>query len=143
MGSILRGKTLKKIELGLFRESRREMARLINLPSELLPTIKNYLDKTRLDWRTCKRGEASLIRAEEGESILTATHRNYELVSEMSEWTLAGRLFIEKTNAIHPGWHNIVTAQRTPPPPMADPVRWYLLQYRWLAYGPQENGGWN
>lgn len=118
------------------------MALLSKLPTELLPTIKAYLDKTRLDWRTCKRMEASLIRSVEGESILT-THHNHELVSEMSEWTLAGRLFIEKTNIIHPGWHTIVTAQRAAPPPMADPIRWYLLQYRWLVYGPQENGGWN
>jgi hypothetical protein len=113
------------------------MALLSKLPSELLPTIKAYLDKTRLDWRTCKRAEASLIRSVEGGSLL------YNEVPEMSEWTLAGRLFIEKSNAIHPGWHNIVIAQRAAPPPMADPVRWYLLQYRWIVYGPQETTGWN
>ena len=110
------------------------MARLHRLPAELIPTIKSFLDNTRLDWRTCKRKEAALIRQTEAEMLLN--------LPQVSDWTLAGRLLLAQANTETPDWHTVRITQRAPPPLMEDPARWYLLQYRWITYGPQENGGW-
>jgi hypothetical protein len=112
----------------------RQMAFLSNLPADLLPMIKSYMNKTRLDWRTCKSREAALIRGLECENVIEVRHGEfYEVDPEMLRWTLAGRLFISKIFEDCPLWANMTYyPQLTPPPPMDDYTRWYILQYRWI-----------
>ena len=112
------------------------MAFLANLPSDLIPIIKTYMNKTRLDWRTCKRHEAALIRGLVFENLMEVRHSEmYQAKPEMLRWTLAGRLFISKSFQVFPLWTMFsYFPQKTPPPPMDDYTRWYLLQYRWLTY---------
>lgn len=104
---------------------------LFTLPEELVLMLKSYMNKTRLDWRTCKRREAALIRNREWHSAAATP--------DLMDWTLAGRLLIEKANAETPGWH--LSGHQTHPPVMDSP-RWYLLQYSWNLRGPTAGGGW-
>ena len=109
------------------------MATYASLPLEILYTIKTFATNTRIDWRTCKRREAALIRSLEGHSAL-----EYLLDQDLLDWTLYGRLFMSETLAEFPAF-----ASPSPlgtPPPMEDFRRWYLLQYGWLNYkGEQVN----
>jgi hypothetical protein len=109
------------------------MAFLANLPNDLLPIIKSFMNKTRLDWRTCKSHEAALIRGLECENVIEVRHgKIYEVDTDMLRWTLAGRLFISSLFHEDPIWKNMnYYPQNTPPPPMDDYRRWYILQYRW------------
>ena len=111
-----------------------KMAFLANLPADLVPIIKSYMNKTRLDWRTCKRHEAELIRGLECVNVIEVRHGGlYEVDPEMLRWTLAGRLFISKIFEDCPLWANMTYyPQFTPPPLTEDYTRWYILQYRWL-----------
>lgn len=102
---------------------------LLSLPEELVRLLKSYMNKTRLDWRTCKRDEASLIRNLEWNTLTPG----------LEDWTLAGRLLIEKANAETPGWY--MAGHQTNPPALMNDPRWYLLQYRWDVRGPT-GGGW-
>jgi hypothetical protein len=106
---------------------------LLSLPVELVRMLKSYMNNTRLDWRTCKRREAALIRNLEWRSVAASP--------ALSEWTLAGRLLIEKANAETPGWY--MAGHQTNPPALMNEPRWYLLQYRWDVRGPTTSRGWN
>ena len=101
----------------------------LDLPIEILYTIKTFATDTRVDWRTCKRREASLIRSLEGASVLQD--------QDLLDWTLYGRLYMEHTLAEFPeiGAGPSLRA----PTNMEDFRRWYLLQYRWLNRMEQEN----
>lgn len=99
---------------------------LLSLPEDLVRMLKSYMNQTRLDWRTCKRREAALIRNLEWRSATTTP--------ELADWTLAGRLLIEKANAETPGWY--MAGFHTHPPPPIDAPLWYLLQYSWNLRGP-------
>jgi hypothetical protein len=105
---------------------------LLSLPEELLRLLKSYMNKTRLDWRTCKRREAAIIRSLEWRSAAATP--------DLADWTLAGRLLIEKANAETPGWY--MAGHQSHPPALMNEPRWYLLQYRWDQRGPTVGGGW-
>lgn len=105
---------------------------LFSLPEELVRLLKSYMNQTRLNWRTCKRREAALIRSLEWRSAMA--------LPDFSEWTLAGRLLIEKANAETPGWY--MAGHQRQPPALMNNSRWYLLEYRWIKRGPSEGGGW-
>jgi hypothetical protein len=116
---------------------------LSKLPVDILKVIKTYLDTTRLDWRTCKHREASLIRQIEFANVLEIySGELYDVEPEMLDWTMFGRLFISKGFRISPGWH----ARDFPPtiPPCMEDIedeeycRWYCLDYRWVNYGVSE-----
>jgi hypothetical protein len=109
-----------------------ETMSLFSLPEELVRLLKSYMNQTRLNWRTCKRREAALIRSLEWRSAMA--------LPDFSEWTLAGRLLIEKANAETPGWY--MAGHQRQPPALMNNSRWYLLEYRWIKRGPSEGGGW-
>jgi len=95
------------------------------LPDELLFTILKFASSTRVDWRTCKKHEALLIRGvEHGEDLL--------------DWTLFGRLYMAETLEKFPVFRMPGCVSLRAPEPMEDYRRWYLLQYRWLQDVGQE-----
>ena len=96
----------------------------MNLPIELLYTIKTFATETRVDWRTCKRREAALIRSLEGNSVLGQDQ-------DLLDWTLYGRLYMDQTLELYPEL-GVPVAALQEPDTMEDFRRWYLLQYRWL-----------
>ena len=108
------------------------MATYASLPIEILYTIKTFATATRVDWRTCKRREAALIRSLEGHSAL-------EHIGDKNllDWTLYGRLFMSESLSQFPAFGSPSFLQLGTPPPMEDFRRWYLLQYGWLNYKGQ------
>jgi hypothetical protein len=109
---------------------------LANLPNDMIFTIMKFASDTRLDWRRCewKRREAGLIRSLEGGSVL-----EHQEEPELLNWTLAGRLFMTEIFEQFPRFGRDMGPPLYAPPPMEDFRRWYLLQYRWLIAGEQEN----
>jgi len=105
----------------------------MNLPLEILYTIKTFATDTRVDWRTCKKREAALIRSLEFGSVV-----GQDL--DLLEWTLYGRLFMDHTLELFPeiGAGPSLRA----PDNMEDFRRWYLLQYRWLRGPGQDQNRW-
>jgi hypothetical protein len=111
------------------------MATYLGLPLEVLYTIKTFTTNTRVDWRTCKKREASLIRSLEGGSVLGQDQ-------DLLDWTLYGRLYMEETLELYPAFGAPGFLSLREPPPMEDFRRWYLLQYRWLRHTGKEENRW-
>lgn len=110
------------------------MANYMGLPLEILYTIKTFATDTRLDWRTCKKPVADLIRSLEWGSVVGQDE-------ELLEWTLYGRLYMEQTLEQFPEIGAGPKSLRAPDN-MEDFRRWYLLQYRWLRGAGQEENRW-
>ena len=107
----------------------------MNLPLEILYTIKTFATETRVDWRTCKRREAALIRSLEGNSVIGQDQ-------ELLEWTLYARLYMEETLELFPEIGAGPKPLHAPDNMEGDFRRWYLLQYRWLRGVGQEENRW-
>jgi len=110
------------------------MATYLGLPLEVLYAIKTFATDTRVDWRTCKKREASLIRSLEGGSVLGQDQ-------DLLDWTLYGRLYMAESLELYPEACAPGFALRAPPA-MEDFRRWYLLQYRWLRHKGQPENRW-
>jgi hypothetical protein len=110
------------------------MANYMGLPLEILYTIKTFATDTRLDWRTCKKPVADLIRSLEWGSVVGQDQ-------DLLEWTLYGRLYMEQTLEQFPEIGAGPKSLRAPDN-MEDFRRWYLLQYRWLRGAGQEENRW-
>jgi hypothetical protein len=106
----------------------------MSLPLEILYTIKTFATDTRVDWRTCKKREAALIRSLEGGSVLGQD-------PDLLDWTLYGRLYMEETLELFPEIGAGPKSLRAPDN-MEDFRRWYLLEYRWLRGAGQEENRW-
>ena len=115
------------------------MATYMKLPIEILYTIKTFATNTRIDWRTCKRREAALIRSLE---CLSTAEFAVEEDPALLEWTLFGRLYMAETLEEFPVFREPVCVSLRAPDPMEDYRRWYLLQYRWLHGAGQEENRW-
>jgi len=111
------------------------MTTYMNLPIELLYIIKTFATNTRLDWRTCKRREAAVIRELE---CLSTVEFAVEEDPDLLDWTLFGRLYMAETLEKFPVFRIPGCVSLRAPEPMEDYRRWYLLQYRWLQDVGQE-----
>ena len=108
------------------------MTTYMNLPLDILYTIKTFATDTRLDWRTCKKREAALIRSLEFSSVVGH--------DRLLDWTPYGRLYMDHTLELFPEIAG--TKPLRAPDNMDDFRRWYLLQYRWLCGAGQEVNRW-
>lgn len=100
---------------------------LTRLPLDVLTLITSFLNKTRIDWKTCKRREASLIRNLEW--ILV----RMDWTEEMAEWTLFGRWYIDRLFTGYHKWDVIFYAPTSRPPDGVHYKIWYALLYRYLT----------
>ena len=103
------------------------------LPDELLFTILKFASNTRVDWRNCKKKEASLIRSLE---------QGFRKEQDVLDWTLYGRRYLSETLQNFPEFGVQVFMALREPEPMEDFRRWYLLQYRWLHHVEDKENRW-
>ena len=103
------------------------------LPDELLFTILKFASSTRVDWRSCKKQEASLIRSLE---------QGFRKEQDVLDWTLYGRRYMSETLHHFPEFGVQGFMALREPEPMEDFRRWYLLQYRWLHHVEDKENRW-
>jgi hypothetical protein len=126
----------------------------MNLPIRALYEIKAFSrPMTRVDWRTCKKPEATIIKDLDDkyrkihEMKIKTKYTNFTqigkcLMDEINRWTLYGRRKIFKEPR---GWLNRVVITQAVPPMNPHPDA-YLRRWKFITcahcYWKEDNGEW-
>lgn len=117
---------------------------LCKLPDDIAPLIKSFLRQTRLDWRTCRKHEANLIKKLH-QIVLKAVEDpdmddwvfDSSIAREMNTWSLFGMLYIVS-------WLNKGGIHQYGRPPRCRPTedhyydnkydKWYTHTFMWCCF---------